>query len=393
MNDQGSRNGERSINDKIGDVLREMHPRWKEGDSIVTENTRMFVKAKAKAPDIVVRHHRGVPVIIETEIDPAGEVEEDASGRFGNTLSKDGSKIEQVIALCLPKELEYVFQSKLHEKIKLARFKFCLYSAIDKKEDSKGYCRWPDKGWIKGDIGDLVTFIEHTALTKKKIEEGMEVLEEGVEQAANMLQEACETDDPAALTDIAEELHQEEGDQTRKMAMAIIANAFSFHMAISKNEGVTKIPKLRNKRGLLTQEAVMKEWQRIRDEINYWPIFDIALKILQHIDNATAEKIINLLASKAGELDTIGVTDQQHLSGRMLQGLIADRKLLATFYTRPESAALLAELTVSRLEKVDWSKKEDIIGLRIADFACGTGALLNASYGAMMTRHRIRGGV
>ena len=65
------------------------------------------------------------------------------------------------------------------------------------------------------------------------------------------------------------------------------------------------------------------------------------------------------------------------LTGRIFQTLIADRKYLATFYTLPASAALLARLAVAKMEGVDWSDPKEAIGkLRIADFACGTGALL-----------------
>ena len=43
----------------------------------------------------------------------------------------------------------------------------------------------------------------------------------------------------------------------------------------------------------------------------------------------------------------------------MFQTLITDRKFLATFYTLPESACLLAELAVERLD-VDWSDRAAI---------------------------------
>ena len=43
--------------------------------------------------------------------------------------------------------------------------------------------------------------------------------------------------------------------------------------------------------------------------------------------------------------------DNAHdLTGRIFQRLIADRKYLATFYTLPASAALLARLAVAKLD-------------------------------------------
>ena len=64
------------------------------------------------------------------------------------------------------------------------------------------------------------------------------------------------------------------------------------------------------------------------------------------------------------------------LTGRIFQRLIADRKYLATFYTLPASAALLARLAVSKMDRVEWGDADAIGKLRVADFACGTGALL-----------------
>ena len=83
-------------------------------------------------------------------------------------------------------------------------------------------------------------------------------------------------------------------------------------------------------------------------------------------------------------------------TGRIFQRLIADRKYLATFYTRPESAALLARLAVAKLQtpgnEVDWADPEAIGSLRIGDFACGTGALLSAAYEQVAARHQRAGG-
>ena len=57
----------------------------------------------------------------------------------------------------------------------------------------------------------------------------------------------------------------------------------------------------------------------------------------------------------------------------------------APFYTLPSSATLLAQLAVARLD-IDWSDREAVGALRIGDFACGTGALLNAAYEAVLSR-------
>ena len=97
------------------------------------------------------------------------------------------------------------------------------------------------------------------------------------------------------------------------------------------------------------------------------------------------------IAQSLPDLVGLGATTYHDLTGRMFQTLITDRKFLATFYTLPESACLLAELAVDRLD-VDWADRAAIERLRIADFACGTGALLSAAQRAVYRRYRRAGG-
>ena len=99
-----------------------------------------------------------------------------------------------------------------------------------------------------------------------------------------------------------------------------------------------------------------------------------------------------MLGDTAQKVQSAGVTHAHDLTGRIFQRLIADRKYLATFYTRPESAALLARLAVAKLDGVDWADAGAIGSLRIGDFACGTGALLSAVYEQVAGRHQRAGG-
>ena len=46
---------------------------------------------------------------------------------------------------------------------------------------------------------------------------------------------------------------------------------------------------------------------------------------------------------------------------------------------------------MSRLA-LDWSDRDAILDLKVADFACGTGALLSAVQRALYRRHRRTGG-
>ena len=102
-----------------------------------------------------------------------------------------------------------------------------------------------------------------------------------------------------------------------------------------------------------------------------------------------AKRALEILCTTAGEIAED--LNSSGLVGRLFGELIGDRKFLATFYTQPASAALLAELAVSRLD-VDWSDPAAIAKLRVGDMACGTGALLTAVYRRIAERYRVEGG-
>ena len=147
---------------------------------------------------------------------------------------------------------------------------------------------------------------------------------------------------------------------------------------------------MRRRRGQPKGEA-LAAWAAIL-EINYWAIFAIARDILEQLPAGDAAAILNRLRNTAESVHATGVGNAHDLTGRIFQRLIADRKYLATFYTLPASAALLARLAVAKMEGVDWSDADAIGRLRIGDFACGTGALLSAVYEQIAARHERAGG-
>ena len=150
--------------------------------------------------------------------------------------------------------------------------------------------------------------------------------------------------------------------------------------------------KFGNIRGIVgDKRGLLNEWHIIMEKVNFVPIFAIASEILLPIQNKIAKKIILNLIDAAGQLDEIGVTSRHDICGRMFQKLITDREFLATYYTLPTSATFLSELAVERMS-INWSEKNEVSALKIADFACGTGALLNSAYHVILSRHNRAGG-
>lgn len=203
---------------------------------------------------------------------------------------------------------------------------------------------------------------------------------------------------PGAVHKISEELRQEDGEQTRRMAATILANAFVFHGNLAGGPGalanVATLDELRTPTGTLTKATVLKEWRRILT-INYWPIFDIARRILEVVPAVHSSTLLDSMSRTADVLLESRLMRSHDLTGAVFQKLIADRKFLAAFYTTPASAALLVDLAITPerpLHGDEWTDEDRVRSLRIADFACGTGTLLSTAYQRIGQLHEIAGG-
>ena len=270
------------------------------------------------------------------------------------------------------------------------QFSYCLFTDVGSPglDSPIQVERFPRSGWIGGGLDDLTGFIERAVLSESRINKGADMLETGVEAAAGLLHRDLEGR-VGVLEEIAAELHQEAGQQTTRMAMAVVANALIFHTAVAGAHDIRTIDQLRSMSGHLPKTDVLAAWRQIL-KVNYWPIFNIAMRVMAPIPDGVANRILQDLAAVAGKLAGLGVTTTGDLAGQMFGRLITDRKFLATFYTLPSSAALLAELAVQRLS-FDYGDVDEVTGLKVADFACGTGALLSAAYNRITARVRRAG--
>ena len=160
----------------------------------------------------------------------------------------------------------------------------------------------------------------------------------GVSEAAGLLNQIAKTNSEA-VEKISKELFQEDVEQTRRMATTILANAFVFHESLAgKFKGVNSIDELRGKKKF-NKASILAEWQKIL-LINYWPIFDIARRILEHVPVQESKALIERLAETADRLLENQLMRSHDLTGAVFQRMIVDRKFLAAYYTTPASAAL-----------------------------------------------------
>ena len=138
--------------------------------------------------------------------------------------------------------------------------------------------------------------------------------------------------------------------------------------------------------GKLSVSEVLKAWEHIQD-INYTPIFGVADRLVRVLrgDDQLVGDVLRILRKTALTLQDMGLAHEHELAGIAFQEFIKDRKIIKANYTRPESSTLLCALVLPELEK----NAKDI---KVADFACGTGTLLNGMYQRILNLHEQSGG-
>ena len=368
---------EPNANNTLGDLLRVMMPDSK----VFSENTQTFPAHLGRHADVLVTTPGRSPVVVEAEYDPAPEAEQDAADRLGLQVAGESRTIESAIALRYPISVRDSYD--LPQAVVNARLSYCVLY-----EDGS---RFPESGWLEGSVTDLADLVRLVSVPQREVDLAADTLQDGIEKSAVILDE-LKDQAPATAREIAWLLGMPDVPQTRRMACAIMANALVFHERIAgKHEGVKPLNLVCGPDVANPKAETLAAWPIILN-INYWPIFAIARDILGQLDSGRANQVLAVLGDTAQKVQTDGVTQAHDLTGRIFQRLIADRKYLATFYTRPESAALLARLAVAKLDGVDWADAGAISTLRIGDFACGTGALLSAVYEQVAARHQRAGG-
>ena len=371
---------EPNANNAMGSLLQAMLPK----SDVRSENTRAITGHPGLRPDILITASDHAPVVVEAEYMPAMTVEIDATERLGLEVAVSGRVIEAVVALRYPEDIGEA--RDLRSALSEARLTYCVLT-----EDAGGRNRFPEQGWLDGTAEDLADMVRLVSVPQRAVYQAASTLEEGIEGTAKLLDELNETRSGITV-DIARLLGMSNVPQTRRMACAIIANALVFHERIAgMHPEVKPLVKVCGEGVPNPQSEVLAAWDDILN-INYWAIFSIAKDILEQLDSGDAARMLRRLRDTAQAVHAAGVDNAHDLTGRIFQRLIADRKYLATFYTLPASAALLARLAVAKMGGVDWTSAEAIGRLRIGDFACGTGALLSAVYEQIAARHERAGG-
>jgi tRNA1(Val) A37 N6-methylase TrmN6 len=177
-----------------------------------------------------------------------------------------------------------------------------------------------------------------------------------------------------------EKLTPAESEAVNRISSLVIINAMIFQEILAKHDEyqISSLETLKDEENVLS--AFTFQWKQIL-EINYYPIFHLARELLKTL-TADADIFAHLrsLADAAQRIVSLRAALRHDLMGRVYHKLLADKKYLATYYTRVPSAILLLKLALGNdTFPLRWHDFNELMNFRIADLACGTGTLLMAA--------------
>ena len=358
------RSHESIINDAMARLLRE-----RVGLSAVAETLH-----GGRRPDILVRLAEG-PVILEIEIAPAPTVVADALSRL--SMEIDGSRVQNAFAVVVPANVRGIPQDQLYERLAVANLEWQEWR-IDGTSGPK----------LAGRARELGEAVARTVPPAGNLEAAVEVLDSGARRAGSRLYRS-----PGTLTRVAKVFGAGPSDEAANMAALVVINAMVFQERLASDEATYQSISAARRNGQFARLLLLQFWERIL-EVDYYPIFSMARDVVEELSEVEATGFLEECAATAAALLGMGAVGRHDLAGQIFNRLIAERELLAAYYTSIPASTLLAGLALApgRWPDRDWGNIDEIHRLRVVDPACGTGTLLMAAYRQIVQNHVTREG-
>ena len=383
---------ETTITNELVNILRHMRHGWE----IETE-VNAFIKGNSELDALVIERGRE-PVGIEAKFATttnAKNLIKQAETRLLHELETEyhvsSPTLNNVMAILYPDHFKAMSGADVNANLRAADD--LQYKLVNTVGETVGH--FPKNGWAMGTVGDIANALHVGAMPNSKLEEAAAEMEKSINKAAYLLEDAI-VEHLAIGKKIETILHQEvfskDNDdseekphaQTLRMAALIITDAFVFQSSLAGKAEMESVRSLRQLLPTIDYADVIEDWNTIL-KVNYRPIFEDARNLVEALatDDRLAKFILKLLCEAAKDLVDTGIAQIHELSGIVFQKLITDRKYVKANYTLPESAVLLSTLVMPELPKGKLPK--------VADFACGTGALLNGVYQRILSLYEQSG--
>ena len=359
---------EEGFNYALGRALRLANSEWRENPNTIRCERRQ--SATGKRPDLEIRHSRmPKPVVIECAY--GGDNDRDARARLDQNIC------ETAIALAIPNH----FRSMSEEDAYTALFHGTSFGyAFLQRRDEHATIRFPQAGYIEGNVNDLAATLQVAAVPKERLEEVAKKVAQHIDTASEILYAGLSTDDLNAITATVKQRSTLPALRTVAV-LWLDAMLVQAHVREQKGELVEALPLETEIRA----SSLIKAWRKILTH-NWRSIFEPALDILSDVypkSRRSVHAALQELLLAIEEIETSGIGQRISVAGELFPKISVDRDESAAFYTTPATAEMLATMLI-RPNDHDWETGEVFHQLSIADLACGTGTLVRAGY------HRIR---
>ena len=397
---------EQTFNIALAQALRTRRQAWRTSDQAILYERTGVLTATADRPDILVETPEIYPVVLEVEFgDPAFA---DARSRLGKNVQGTAFPIRSAIAIGAPSEIRSWSDRQLQEWLADpygVELKYAILSANIKGDEGEVALTdddihyWPRRpGSVTGNLEDLAVLCEYAAAPPQLVTDTAKSVAAQINNLAEALYRGLE---PAAIQEIAKELGQTDLRQGLRMACCIWLTSLRLQNLLAetsddlKARGLKTLSEMRFARqagAVIILDDVRVEWGKIL-AFNYKAVFNAARNVLHlRMPDTVGGDVITQLARQASRITNLRLGNRLDFAGELFPELLSDREETAAHYTLPETAELLSQMAVSRLELQDWQSPQEVASLKIADFACGTGSLLRAPYRHLRSRHDAAGG-
>ena len=395
---------EQTFNEALAAALRARRKVWRDDERfVIAERQQVFDDDPRLRPDILVTPPDIYPIVIEVEWgDPAFG---DARDRLGKQVAGTPLPVRSAIAVGVPIEVRSWSNDYLREQLSrpdgLTLRYAILYTNVQGNETEVALTDddvsiWPGEGYVTGTVDDLAIMCEYAAAPPALVSLAADQVAASIHGLADYLYRGLP---PGIAVDIAGGLGQHQDMQGLRMACCIWLTSLRLHNLLADGSASLRTAGLRSTTqlraegwGVITLNDLRTEWDKIL-AVNYGSIFNTARNALDsRIPDLVGADVVARLVGIAERVTSLRLGNRVDFAGELFPLLLDDREETAAHYTLPETAELLAQLAVSRLELSDWSDPAGVGDLRIADLACGTGTLLRAAYRHIRRRHEDAGG-
>ncbi|MDA8054886.1 MAG: hypothetical protein M0Z77_04455 [Thermoplasmatales archaeon] len=168
----------------------------------------------------------------------------------------------------------------------------------------------------------------------------------------------------------------------KKISELIYAQAYltlllstTFYQAVQATIGLDGLSRLKSRFGV--KGGLSRAYEDIY-HIDYTPIYSLAIQVIEY----TPPELLNSVFDLGVKLGSNTTLLKKDFSGKVYHKVVGDwqtRKGFATYFTTIPASYILSYLSVFS----EFSPMKNTDDIKICDFACGSGTLLNAAYSSL----------